>query len=339
VTRVSVIIPAYNAADYVDSSLGSVAAQTRPPDEVIVVDDGSTDDTVARAELWTSLIPLRILRLPENIGRGRGAGGARAHGIEHSTGDVVALLDVDDVWFPDHLDIMLRELERTPAPGLVTANHLLWIPGDGVGGRPASELVPVPPPEEQRMAIISANFVFVSTVFTRSLYDDVGPMRNIRCEDWDLWIRMVDAGAVISMPSQVTALYRQASHSVSGTDKLLVGDIDLLEEHLSGRPADERAVIERALRRRRARQHYLRGLELVSQGQVGAGRRSFLRSIRADPSLRGTRSKLNGSVAVRSAACLIAPRTMVRLRDRRQADSSFVVGERGGVRDVLKLTG
>ena len=325
-SRLSVIVPAYNACAVVDQSLASIAAQTTPVDQVVLVDDGSTDGTAERARRWSDLLPLVVHRLEQNIGAGRGAGGARAIGIEHSDGDLIALLDVDDVWFPDHVEVMRRAHDEHG--GLVTANHRFWIPGVEVGSAPASELVPVPPPDQQGHAILSENFVFVSTLFSRELYERAGPMRNIRCEDWDLWIRMVDAGAVVTMPDQVTALYRQSPVSVSGTDKLLIGDIELLEEHKVGRAEPEVEVIEQALRRRRAKQLFLDGVALADDGDIAAARRAWIDSIRADPSLRSNNSKMNGRVAVRSLACLAAPRTMVRLRQRRQADPSIVVGDK-----------
>lgn len=323
---ISVIVPAYNASDFIDASLASIAAQGPEVHEVIVVDDGSTDDTSDRARRWSSRLPVRVHRLEQNIGAGLGAGGARAIGIEQSSGDLIALLDVDDVWLPDHLDVMLRAHEEHG--GLVTANHLFWVPGLELGSTPASELVPVPPPDEQRLAILGENFVFVSTLFTRDLYDRAGPMRNIRCEDWDLWIRMVHAGATVTMPDQVTALYRQSAVSVSGTDKLLVGDIDLLEENLAGRSGEEAEVVERALRRRRAKQRFLDGVALAEEGDIAAARSAWVDSIRADPSLRANASNMNGRVLVRSVVCIAAPRTMTRYRKRRQADPSFVVGKR-----------
>ena len=326
VPTISVIVPAYRAEDVIDASMGSIAAQTVPVHEVIVVDDGSDDATSERARTWASHLPIEVHRLDENIGAGRGAGGARAVGIERATGDMIALLDVDDVWLPDHLDVMLAEHRRHG--GLVTANHYLWVPGVELGTGAASELVPIPPPEEQRLAILSENFVFVSTLFRRDLYDRVGPMRNIRCEDWDLWIKMVDAGAVVSMPDQVTALYRQAPNSVSGTDKLLIGDIDLLEEHRYGRPDDEVEVIDAALRRRRAKQLFLDGVEHAEGGRILAARKAWLHSMRVDPSLRANNSNLNGRVVVRSAASLVAPRTMMKIRRDRQSDPAFVVGGR-----------
>jgi GT2 family glycosyltransferase len=321
---VSVIIPAFDAGEFVGSALASVAGQTVPADEVIVVDDGSTDDTAAAAERWGALLPLQVVRLGKNHGGGLGAGAARAAGIERSTRDLIALLDVDDVWLPDHLDVMLAEHGREG--GLITANHYLWAPARELGDRPASALVPVPPPDHQRLALLQENFVFVSTLFSRALYDASGGFRNIRCEDWDLWIRMVRAGATVSMPRQVTVLYRQAPHSVSSSDKLLIGDIELLEELLDSAHGDERGAISAALRRRRAKLAFLDGLRLLEEGHRLAARRAWCRALAADASLRRNNSKLNGRVAHRAVACLIAPRTMARVRTRRQQSVAFTVG-------------
>lgn len=323
--KVSVIIPAYNAAEFIDSTLSSVAGQSRQPDEVVVVDDGSTDRTVEVVAEWASRLPLRTIQLPENIGSGLGAGGARARAIEESTGDVLALLDADDFWLPDHLEVMLDEYRR--CPGLVTANYLMWMPGHSLGTSPASELVPVPPIDEQRLAIMSENFVFVSSIFSRELYEKVGPFRNIRCEDWDLWIRMVRAGAQVSMPRHATVLYRQDPSSVSGADKLLVGDIDLLTELLPTCSAEERVVVERALRRRQAKQLFIQGTELAGNSDIAGARRAWIEALAADPSLRGNRSGLNGRVSIRAAACIVAPRSMTRWRQRRQSDPDFLVGK------------
>jgi hypothetical protein len=327
---VSVVIPAYRAAGVIGTALASVAGQTVAPDEVIVVDDGSPDDTASLAERWRSLVPLRVVRLEENLGRGFGAGGARAVGIEHATSELIALLDADDVWLPDHLATMLATHDRLP--GLVTANYSLWVPGAALGGRPASELVPVPPVDRQLLQLLEENYVFVSTLFSRAVYERAGGFRNIRCEDWDLWIRMVRAGARVSMPAHVTVLYRQAPDSVSGTDKLLVGDIDLLEEMLATavEPA-EREAMARALRRRRAKQAFLDGAREHDRGDVAAARRSWLEALRLDLGLGRTHSRLNGRVAPRAAASLIAPGAMMRLRGRRQHDAGFVVGSAGRI--------
>jgi hypothetical protein len=325
-TRLSVVIPGYEAEHAIGSALASVAAQTRQPDEVIVVDDGSSDSTSKAAQAWSACLPVHVIRLDENTGQGLGAGAARARGIDESSGDLIALLDADDYWLPEHLEVMLAQHDRLP--GLVSGNYLMWVPGHSVGSTPATRLVPVPPPDEQRLAILSENFVFVSSLFSRRLYVEAGGFRNIRCEDWDLWIRMVRAGATVSTPDTVTVLYRQDPSSVSGTDKLLIGDIDLLSELLPTCADDERAVVEQALRRRRAKQLYLEGMQHAAAGHTDKARATWLEVIRTDPSLRRNRSKLNGQVALRAAAGMIAPRTMWRLREQRQHDAAFQVGDR-----------
>lgn len=321
---ISLVIPAFNACQVLDTSLASVAAQTRLPDEVVVVDDGSTDGTSAVAERWANRLPLRVLRFDENIGAGLGAGAARHEGIIASSGSVIALLDADDVMLPDHLELMVGLHERVG--GLITADHLMWIPGEAVSTRPASELVPVPPPDRQWETIISENFVFVATVFSRSLYDVAGGFRSIRCEDWDLWIRMVESGATVHAPGQVTALYRGSSGSVSAGDRLLVGDVDLLTELSERLGPGDREISRRALRRRVAKQHFLRGVELYRSGRAVAARRAWIRAFLTDPSLRRNNSRLSGRVSVRAIAFAVLPGPMVRWRSARQASPQVLVG-------------
>lgn len=323
---ISVIIPAFEAEDLVDSALASVAAQTRPADEVILVDDASTDATAERALAWTPELPLRVIRLKQNLGGRLGAGGPRSYAIAESTGELIALLDVDDVWSPDHLEVMERTNAQHPG-GLVTANYVKWVPGRAVGRHAAAELVPVPPAHHQALAILDENFVSVSTMFRRDLYDRAGGFRPIPCEDWDLWIRMIAVGARVTMPTTVTVRYRQSEHSVSRGDRLLQGDIALLEQLAGERAGDERGVVVRALRRRRARVDYLEGVDRTLAGELTQARRAFWRAIVADPSLRRGNSRHNGSVVLRSAACLVAPRRMVAVRQRRQSDPAFMVGD------------
>lgn len=106
--RVSVILPCFNAEAFVADAIASVAAQTRPPDEIIVVDDGSTD-----ASLRAIKGAGQRVRILEQANRGVAA--ARNAGIAASSGDVLAFLDADDAWPPDSLELRLAEMERTGA--------------------------------------------------------------------------------------------------------------------------------------------------------------------------------------------------------------------------------
>jgi glycosyltransferase involved in cell wall biosynthesis len=116
--RVSVVVPAYNAAKTLARALGSIAAQTRAPDEVIVVDDASSDDTAAVAEAH----PLRptVLRLPKN----RGAGGALHDGLEAARHDWVAILDADDEWLPEKLAAQVAALDEEPQAAVVATGFV-----------------------------------------------------------------------------------------------------------------------------------------------------------------------------------------------------------------------
>lgn len=104
--KISVVIPCHNAAPWIDQALASVYAQTLAPYEVIVVDDGSTDDSVQRIE--ASVCPVRLLKV-----NCRNAAAARNAGLETATGDWIALLDADDAWYPNHLQRAAEVLAGT----------------------------------------------------------------------------------------------------------------------------------------------------------------------------------------------------------------------------------
>lgn len=104
---VSAIIPTYNRVDLVTRAIRSALAALSPGDEVIIADDGSTDDTVAAVRAFGP--PVRLLRLPHG-----GAGAARNAGLAAARGPLVAFLDSDDEWFPDKIDLQRAFLERRP---------------------------------------------------------------------------------------------------------------------------------------------------------------------------------------------------------------------------------
>ena len=103
---VSVVIPCYNASRYIVAAIQSVASQTYAPFEILVVDDGSDDDSMARIETsGTDVVLLRTRRA--------GPAGARLEAIRHAKGDWIAYLDADDVWYPTHLKAALDALAGT----------------------------------------------------------------------------------------------------------------------------------------------------------------------------------------------------------------------------------
>jgi glycosyltransferase involved in cell wall biosynthesis len=109
---ISVIIPAWDAAGFLPEAVDSIRAQGYAPLEIIVVDDGSTDGTASRAQSWSDV---RYL-WQEN----QGPSAARNAGIDVSRGELLAFLDADDLWTPDHLDRLLPPLMADPSA------HFAW---------------------------------------------------------------------------------------------------------------------------------------------------------------------------------------------------------------------
>lgn len=307
---VAVVVPAYRASAYLDQALASVATQTRPPDQVVVVDDGSDDPTSAIAERWRSVLPLEIVRHDVN----RGLAAARRTAIATAGTGLIALLDADDVWLPDHLDVMLAQHARHG--GLVTANALRWVPGHAIATRGSSHRRPVPPPREQLRQLLIMNFVFIGTLFEKSVHDRLGGFRPFGgCEDWDLWLRMVRDGLPVSSPSVPSVLYRVRADSMTGDDQLVPGEVAVLEAFLAETvEPDLRAIASRSLRHRRGRLALRSAYEAARHGRSGQAR------LRAVGALAGPRG-----VQLRGGAMLVAPRRVVGRRDLLQLDPTSLV--------------
>ncbi len=111
-SSISVIIPTYNYARFLGEAIDSVLAQTLPPLEIIVVDDGSTDDTTELLAAYGDRI--RVLRQ-----KNQGVGMARNAGIAAARGDYLAFLDSDDAWYPCKLELQMQRFAEQPELGLV----------------------------------------------------------------------------------------------------------------------------------------------------------------------------------------------------------------------------
>jgi len=180
--RISVVVPAYNASATIVAALRSVLEQTRPADEIIVVDDGSSDGT---AELVEREVPsARVLRQAN-----AGPSAARNTAAEAATGEWLAFLDADDLWLPRKLEVQLAALETVKDVGMCSCD---WV-------RATEKAPPLPPPDElprrriQFRDIVRLNRFQTSTVLVRrDLWRQVDGFRSAidGTEDWDFWMRV-----------------------------------------------------------------------------------------------------------------------------------------------------
>src|SRR3954454_14488963 len=108
---ISAIITTYNYAQFIAAAIESVLNQTRRPDEIVVVDDGSTDHTATIVATYAAQGVRYVFKA------NGGAGSARNRGLRETTGDLVTFLDADDRWLPDKLERQLDHLARYPAAG------------------------------------------------------------------------------------------------------------------------------------------------------------------------------------------------------------------------------
>jgi len=220
---VSVIIPAYNAAEFMGETLDSVFAQTFKQFEVIVVNDGSSDTPQLEQVLQLYPSNLRYIK-QEN----QGAAVARNTGIRAATAEFVAFLDADDTWLPAFLESQMELLEREDVD-LVFADALLT----GNATSPGLTYMQVEPshgevtPESLLAVEVS---VLTSTVLARKApIVDVGLFDASlrRGQDFDLWFRLSRAGARFAYQREVLGHHRIVESGLSG------GAISQLERTLS----------------------------------------------------------------------------------------------------------
>jgi glycosyltransferase involved in cell wall biosynthesis len=246
---VSVIMPAYNVAPYLAAAIDSVLAQTYRDFELVVVNDGSTDDTLAIAESYQARYPDRVRVVSQN---NRGLAAARNAGLLASTGSVFALLDSDDAWMPEYLAEQMRVLDGRPDVGIVSGNAFdRGGPQDGQPTRPMPDDRPAPNLVE---ILLDEYAVFIMSVFRREVVDRIGGFdESFRTnEDYDFWIRAALAGFVFARNPTPLAYYTRRSDSLSANDtRMLAGILRVFRKNLpacaEGTPA--RSVIVRQIAR------------------------------------------------------------------------------------------
>jgi glycosyltransferase involved in cell wall biosynthesis len=192
---VSVVIPLYNGAAFIAEALRSVLEQTLAPDEIIVVDDGSTDggpDIVAR---FAERYPVTILNKPNG-----GQSSARNLGVKHAHGDLIALLDQDDAWYPSHLAELVRPFRENRSRRLGwTYSNLDEVDRDGeLVAQSVLDSTGTAHPKTNVMDCLRQDmFVLPSaSVISRKAFLEVGGFdeRLSGYEDDDLFIRLLQAG-------------------------------------------------------------------------------------------------------------------------------------------------
>jgi len=279
--RVSIVIPAYNVAPFIEETLATVFAQTFDDFEVIIVNDGSPDTE----EFERALEPFidRIVYLKQE---NRGASAARNTAVRAAQGELVAFLDADDLWSPNYLAEQISFMREFDCD-LACADAMIFGVSADAGRSYMDSLMESAPPEGRvsflelvnadRSLITSGVMVRRDLVLEVGLFDEA--LRN--AQDFDLWLRLVRHGARLAYQRKVLLSYRSRANSLSGDAinshrrELLV--FDKIEQSYEFTPA-ERLEVTDVIRRRRALLEYELGKLYLVARDFARARQSFAKA-------------------------------------------------------------
>lgn len=241
--RVSVIIPTYNRVDSVHRAVESVLRQTRIPEQILVIDDGSEQDVTT--SLHASFPGVEVIRQGN-----RGVSAARNLGIRHASGDWIALLDDDDTWLPEKLERQLQALQAEPDYRIAHSDEIWIRNGKRVnamrkhakhGGNIYRQCLP--------LCVISPSAVIIQ----RGVFEQLGMFNETlpACEDYDLWLRIcavypvlfIDAPLIVKNGGHAD----QLSRKYWGMDRFRIQALCNMLEHGKLSPAHQQATLDMAL--------------------------------------------------------------------------------------------
>lgn len=210
---VSVVIPCFNQARYLGEAIESVLSQSYEPTEIIVVDDGSTDDTADVAASYPDVVLIR----QEN----RGLSAARNRGLQASRGEALVFLDADDRLLPGALHAGIACLNKHPECAFAYG-QFQFIHADGTLMR-TMERAPGDPNAYFDMLRVNRVAMHAAVIYQRWAFDQVGGFntRLRTCEDYELYFRIVRRFPIIEHPSMV-AEYRRHSENMSSNARAML---------------------------------------------------------------------------------------------------------------------
>ncbi len=265
---VSAVVAAYQAERWIGEALESILGQTRPPDEVVVVDDGSTDGTARELARFSGRI--RVIRRDNG-----GCPAAFNTAFGAARGDYVAMCGADDVWEPSKLEWQLEAIAAHPEVDVLFGHARLFGRLEGEHARPpASGLLDSA--ELQRALFRELSVCAPSVVIRRALFERLGPfVENFGADDYEYWFRCLRAGARFYYDPRPLLSYRQHESNLSAK-RLWMDECcyEVLRRYQSD--VDDRAVVRETL----APLLFRLGRGLVEDARPAQARRTFRTALR-----------------------------------------------------------
>lgn len=221
---VSIIIPSYNHAHYIHEAINSALAQTYKNIEIVVIDDGSTDNTKEVVTSYTNTGKVRYI-YQEN----RGLAAARNSGLRVAKGRYIKFLDSDDFLYPEQIKMQVDQIKTNDS--IFSISDCIYLRPNGTT---ALHKYYPPDPERQLNVFIEANQAPVHSFLTpKSLIEKAGGFDETlkACEDWDLWIRILQGGAITKHLPYAGCCYRISMTSMSSdSNKMFIQKCKVIEK-------------------------------------------------------------------------------------------------------------
>lgn len=246
--KISVIIPVYNGEKYIRAALETVSNQTVRPYEVIIVDDGSKDKTVAliRKYILDNNLPTEFIKIVSQ--KNAGAGAARNTGLTNVSGEWVAFLDSDDSWDLDKIKKVKAQIAEHPECNML-AHDEIWHYIDEGGIKKHTRLSDKYDADRDFFVqLYQGNFLSTSSlVIKKQLLDIVGLFDNTLqpAEDYGLWMRLSRYGKLIFLPEPLTTYIVRNDSISSAVEKRYNAEIRICKENykeLVNRVGNDKAI-------------------------------------------------------------------------------------------------
>ncbi|MEZ0174967.1 MAG: glycosyltransferase [Candidatus Reddybacter sp.] len=291
--KISAVIPTYNNAEYIEEAIDSILAQTHPIDEIIIIDDGSSDNTAALIKA----IKQKTNKLSYIKQGNQGPSAARNQGIEIANGDWIAFLDADDRWPQDKIALQIAALQREPSLQLIAgdmaetdqqgnvevesvlAKHQLLQQFQGLAGRPLNNAL---------TTLVEKNFIPTGTVLVKrtALKQAGGFNPDIRFgEDLELWAKIACHHPITCLPERLMYRRQHGANATENTGPMLEDLVKVMgsirhygAEQLKQQGTKPNTLVASALSDL--------GYWHFSQGDYKRARKVFTASLKEQPSKR-----------------------------------------------------
>ena len=273
---VSVVIPAYNCARYLPETIESALSQTLSPLEVIVIDDGSTDDTSAVLTRYER----RIQYVRQ---RNMGISAARNAGIRIARGSLIAFLDADDIWYPSMLQRQCEALRRTGA-GVAHTDFYNWNATTGEKSPPSRDNSLFDGYCYRKFFWNETGDPASAFMVRRSCFDMVGLFDEAIpggcCEDLEMWTRLARRFPFTYIDAPLVLRRQHESNITRHSERIAEGYFWAKQRALEADPELRKELGEKVVRARLAQSAFIAGYGYFERGDGRIARRYFLQSLR-----------------------------------------------------------